>query len=370
MTNDQHINELLQEELIRYSQVWEDHLLLERGLGINSSDRILSIASAGCNALAMLLCEPEQVVAVDLNPTQTAIVHLKKVAIQRLDYDDFVVLMGAGDGGAPVDLYSAIKSELPVEVREYWDRNHAILESGLIAAGRLEGYFKLLSTSLVQKVCPPEALREFFKSDDLDSQEAFFEQYFTHPEFVQVFKEFTSRKMIASEGRDEVQFRFVDIPDVGQHFYDRFQYVCTKLPARGNFYLEYLMSAAYHDLEVGPPYLRAANYERMRSLLPRLEIVTDGIGEVVASRPQDYFTKANLSDLFEYLSESETENLLGMLADGMKAGGKIAYWNLLVPRHRPESLAHKLARDPEGSTSLWQQDRALFYRNFHIETVQ
>ena len=40
-------------DLIRYAQVWEDAEILLEALKINENDNILSIASAGENALSM-----------------------------------------------------------------------------------------------------------------------------------------------------------------------------------------------------------------------------------------------------------------------------------------------------------------------------
>ena len=94
MSNEREINSVLQEGIVRYSQVWEDYELLSEGLKIQSDDHILSIASAGCNALAMLLEEPASVTAVDLNPSQTAICHLKKAGYTHLSHAEFVSLMG------------------------------------------------------------------------------------------------------------------------------------------------------------------------------------------------------------------------------------------------------------------------------------
>ena len=50
MSEEKEINEVLQEAIIRYSQVWEDYDMLLKGLDIGPDDNSLSIASAGCNA--------------------------------------------------------------------------------------------------------------------------------------------------------------------------------------------------------------------------------------------------------------------------------------------------------------------------------
>ena len=59
-------------DIIRYAQVWEDAEILIEGLDINENDKILSIASAGENAISMLIKNPKKVYAIDLNANQIA----------------------------------------------------------------------------------------------------------------------------------------------------------------------------------------------------------------------------------------------------------------------------------------------------------
>jgi S-adenosylmethionine-diacylglycerol 3-amino-3-carboxypropyl transferase len=80
-------------------------------------------------------------------------------------------------------------------------------------------------------------------------------------------------------------------------------------------------------------------------------------------------SKANLSDIFEYMSAENTERLLGKLAARSRPGGRVAYWNMLVPRSRPESLAGKLRPLAELSERLFRQDKAFFYSRFVVEEV-
>ena len=56
--------------LIRYARVWEDAEILIEALEINENDNILSIASAGENAISMLIKNPNKVYAIDLNRNQ------------------------------------------------------------------------------------------------------------------------------------------------------------------------------------------------------------------------------------------------------------------------------------------------------------
>jgi phosphoenolpyruvate-protein kinase (PTS system EI component) len=57
---------------IRYAQLWEDADVLTEALGDVSGGTLVSICSAGDNALAMLTLDPAKVVVVDLSPAQIA----------------------------------------------------------------------------------------------------------------------------------------------------------------------------------------------------------------------------------------------------------------------------------------------------------
>lgn len=63
-------------------------------MNINSNDVCLTLTSGGCNALNLLLHGAREVVSVDCNPAQTALLELKSVAIQQLDFEDTWQLFG------------------------------------------------------------------------------------------------------------------------------------------------------------------------------------------------------------------------------------------------------------------------------------
>ena len=78
-----------------YPQIWEDPVVDIEALGIGASDRIITIASGGCNALSYLTADPAEIVAVDLNGAHIALGRLKLAALQYLpDYDAFLRFFG------------------------------------------------------------------------------------------------------------------------------------------------------------------------------------------------------------------------------------------------------------------------------------
>ena len=65
-------------------------------MDINENDVCLTLTSGGCNGLNLLLHGAKEVVSVDCNPAQTALLELKAVAIQQLGFEDTWQLFGEG----------------------------------------------------------------------------------------------------------------------------------------------------------------------------------------------------------------------------------------------------------------------------------
>jgi S-adenosylmethionine-diacylglycerol 3-amino-3-carboxypropyl transferase len=69
------------------------------------------------------------------------------------------------------------------------------------------------------------------------------------------------------------------------------------------------------------------------------------------------------------MSAENYERLLEKLAACGRPGGRLAYWNMLVPRSRPESLAGRLRPLTELAQKLHRADKAFFYSGFVVEEV-
>ena len=73
-----------------YPQIWEDPEIDMKALAIRPDDRIVAIASGGCNILSYLTADPARVTAVDLNHAHVALTRLKLAAARELPgYDAF-----------------------------------------------------------------------------------------------------------------------------------------------------------------------------------------------------------------------------------------------------------------------------------------
>jgi S-adenosylmethionine-diacylglycerol 3-amino-3-carboxypropyl transferase len=353
---------------LRYSSVWEDYRLLERGLAIDESSDVLMIAGAGCNVLNLLLRAPRRIVALDFNPAQTALVELKLAAIRTLSHDDFVHLLGVRPFTDRLELYDRVRPALSAAAQRWWDANVATLEQGIEQSGRLDRYIAEFREHHLSRVHASDAVDRLLSLDDPEARRRFAHDAFFTPAFAAVFRAYFTRESLAGRGRDESQFRYVTDVDVGGWFWQRLQWVATNLPTRGNFYLERFLRGTARDLDAGPPYLRPRNYARLRALSQRVDVVTDTLDGYLAAAPRGTVSAAGLSDVFEYMSSAASDALFSRLAAVLEPGGRIAFWNLFVTRC-PSRNAPRFQPRRALSRALWRRDRSWFYRDFHVVEV-
>ena len=78
----------------------------------------------------------------------------------------------------------------------------------------------------------------------------------------------------------------------------------------------------------------------------------------------------NLSDLFEYVSAAGYQDMLEAIVRCSRPGARLAYWNMLAPRQRPDAMAARLRPLDDLANRLHREDRAFFYSAFRVEQVQ
>jgi len=68
----------------------------------------------------------------------------------------------------------------------------------------------------------------------------------------------------------------------------------------------------------------------LQGLVDRVQVYTGTLEDYLNQPNLPKINKANLSDLFEYMSEEASDVVFTALADKMAVGGRITYWNFFV----------------------------------------
>lgn len=353
--------------IIRYAQCWEDADILLEALDIQPGDTCLAIASAGDNALAMLSKNPGQVIALDLNPAQLACLELRVAAYRELSHTELLELMGSTPSDRRSALYQRCASQLSSPVRDFWQAHQSDVAAGIGNAGKFERYFALFRRWVLPLAHHAEWIERLFEDKLSEQRTLFYDQQWDTWRWQLLFRFFFSRLVMGRLGRDPSFFDYVE-GNVAARILERTRYAATTLNPAENPYMQWILTGRH---TTALPYaLRPENFEAIRANLDRLEWRCQSLESFLDSytwpKPIDRY---NLSNIFEYMSLENYHNILHKLVRVGRPGSRLVYWNMLAPRHRPNSMAYQLHSLPDLAHRLHLADKAFFYNNFIVEEV-
>jgi S-adenosylmethionine-diacylglycerol 3-amino-3-carboxypropyl transferase len=349
--------------IIRYAQCWEDADILVEALQPMEGKRVLSIASAGDNTLA-LLSRGAEVTAIDMNPAQLACLELRVAAYHNLDHQELLGLIGSRPCDDRPVLYRRCRPELSDEARQFWDGREAEIRGGIGAAGKFERYFTLFRERILPLIHSRATVDRLLRGGDAAAQNRFYDTTWNTWRWRALFRMFFSRLVMGRLGRDPAFFQYVE-GSVSDRILERTRHALTQLDCAANPYLQWILAGTH--MTALPFALRPENFDPIRRNLHRLRWWKATLENVLAAPEKEKFDAYNLSNVFEYVAPEHFHRLMESLAASSSLGARLAYWNMLVPRSRPDALRDKVGALEELSARLFKQDKAFFYSRFVIE---
>ncbi|MCB0421136.1 MAG: DUF3419 family protein [Bdellovibrionales bacterium] len=350
-------------EHIRYSYIWEDYSLLKKAVEVHSShfEKALIIGGSGDNALSLLASPLEKLVIVDLNPAQMVLIRLKISAIARLSFEEFLELFGYMDSLNRRSLFQKVSGDLDAETKSYWQRNFHLVERGLCDQGRLEAYFKKFREQVLVHIIDRRKMNSLLTAQTIEEQYKIWSSL-DLPRLLKESEKFFSQSALSHEGRDASQFQYVNESNVGKTQFYRLQKILGKQLIRENPYLHFFLTGRPLVGRASYPLLEKEGYLHIRNHLDSIELHCQELGSFL-SETSDRFDFIALSDIFEYLSPEESEQLFESLVQKTENNGVLTYWSLFVERW---PLAKKWIADKKLSATLTHEDRTWFYSQFHV----
>lgn len=343
---------------IRYSNCWEDTGILLEALNIGDGDIGLSIASAGDNTLAMLINNPGKVYAFDINRTQLFCIELKMACFKKLGYEDMLSFLGVGkcDRAAVFKKLAPVLSE---EARLFFEKNIRLIKKGIIHTGKFERFFKLFRKYVVPVVCGKKRLCAFSEFSDLNKQREFYKKHINTLRFKALFRIVFGYKVLGNVGRDKDFYKYVDEKEQsGDDIKKRFEYGISHSENRTNPYLCYITKGNY-EKEALPLYLRKEYFEIIKRNIDKITLIHGDL-DCVSDMKFDFL---NLSDIFEYMSETEFLKNEKKLVSITNSGARVVYWNMQNKRYIKQG---EFVSDTDKSNALFEKNQSWFYRDFLI----
>lgn len=356
------LTETVSFDFIRYANCWEDADILVEGLNPAPGSKILSIASAGDNSFSLLTANPQLVVAIDVNVIQLYLVELKKVSIQKLDYPDLLAFLGFRVSKYREEIFNKIKADLRSETRQYWEKNLDQIKAGIISQGKFEKYFQLFSSKILPWIHSIKTTENLLAIKSRQAQLQFYNDHWNTWRWRLLFKLFFSKYVMGKYGRDPEFLKEVNVP-VGQFIFNKAQNHLQSTAAQTNFMLRYNLTGSFGEML--PHYLLPDNLEKIKGQLDKLHIVEGYAEDAIKSFGN--FHSMNLSNIFEYMNPELFRKTALQLTEALETGGRMAYWNLMVPRRISEQLPEQTRFLDTQSAALSTRDKGFFYSRFILD---
>ena len=357
--------ENVKHDYIRYANCWEDADVLLNVLDIQTTDKVLSIASAGDNSFSLLSKSPKMVVAVDINPVQLNLVELKKAAFKALNYDEFVAFLGFELSENRLTLYHKVSKYLSAELDDFWSKREEEIEDGIIYAGKFERYFELFRTRILPLIHTKKRIQKLFEIKTAEEQKEFYEKKWNNWRWRLLFKLFFSKFVMGKFGRDPAFLKEVEVP-VAEFISGQAATHLSSVHCQTNYFLHLIMKGKFEiasSEDSRPHFARRENFKSIKNNIDNL-IVHNGLAE---SAFQEYgmFSKFNLSNIFEYMNPVLFKSVANNLTDNGEENARYAYWNLMVPREL-NNVIPSLKVEEGLNKEQRIIDKGFFYKGINI----
>lgn len=318
---------------LNYSSCNEDGLAELRALDVSPGDTVCCITGSGDRVFHMLLGNPAQVVAFDLNPAQNFLLELKAAAIREMDYSGYAQFLGLHPSPkSRWEDYLTLRLQLTTDAARWFDARRGMIERGILYEGRWERYFRMSSFQL--RCLRNKKIRQLFAFDDLEQQRQFLHDQWNTWDW----------RVLLRLTFNRLAFRFV-LGDPGfysyaddqrppwKYIYDRMTCFLEHHLARSSFMMALVFYGRFFDPLHYPPYLREENFSTIKSRLQRITIRTASLFDMLMDKNNKRCNKYSLSDVSSFLSAADYQRLFEFFAG--KPGTRFCLRDFLTQRTPP-----------------------------------
>jgi S-adenosylmethionine-diacylglycerol 3-amino-3-carboxypropyl transferase len=338
---------------------WEDPAVDARALDIRSSDHVLTITSAGCNALHLLLLGPGNLTCIDSNPAQNALFELKLAAIRCLDWPTFWRIFAAESPAILRTVYGRLRPSLSPIAAAYWDRHIKLVESGLYRSGRMGAFFRLIRFYLHLRGLTKSDLAMFFSLTTLDQQRRWYSEHLAptlwSPLGARIAR---SRSLLYLSGVHPKQLdRLVADDDPYEAARRCFEHALTELPVRSNYFWQMAVMGSFRE-DSFPQYLDRGSFDLLRQGLGRVVVVYGWLDDYLDRIDPASIDKLNLRDVMDWMNDVEQQLSWKRIARTMRPAARVVMRSASRAARLPSSMRCEFAEDHELSNALTFADRS------------
>ena len=366
-----------------YPQIWEDPDVDMKALSLGPGDRVIAIASGGCNIMSYLTADPKQIVAVDLNQAHVSLTRLKLAAVKHLPaHDAFYRFFGEADEKANVAAYRRfLRDQIDDDTRSYWEgrdwsgrRRISLFSRDLYHHGLL-GYFIGVS-HLAARIYGID-LKEMTQTRSLAEQRTYFDTMIAPLFDKRLVRWATSKKLsLYGLGIPPAQYEaLVGAAGDGQMatvLRERLERLACGFSMSDNYFAWQAFGRGYAEGQSGPlpPYLKQENFDEIRDRADRVVVHNRSFTDHLASEPEASMNGYVLLDAQDWMTDQQLNALWDQITRTAVPGARVIFRTAGVPSILPGRVADETldrwTYDEAESQAFGDKDRSSIYGGFHL----
>ena len=324
--------------------------------------RVLSIASAGDMALSLLALGADEVVAVDVAPSQLFLGELKKAAVCHLEREAAIRFLGF----LPATMADrrrwllVVMDHLSPPAKAFWGAERQVALRGAIWGGRYEQYLRMVR--VLMRPVSGRRFRRLIECETVEQQRTAFARDFDRPLLRFVFRLAFNPRVYASRGMDPRSLQHHDPREsLGARFFERFRAMCVTSLARDNPLLQIHLQGRVRNRDVVPEYLTEHGARVLRERAGAVSFVHASVVDLLASSPPAAFDAFHLSNVPDWLPAPSFERLLTIIASRARRPARLVWRYLHRDYQIPEALRPEIKVHSDLSARLQASDRFPVY---------
>lgn len=362
-----------------YNACWEDPRIDRQLLAIDASSSVVMLTSAGCNALDYLLDTPAAIHAIDVNPRQNALLHLKLAVIEHGDFEDLFAMFGDGAHREAHLLYRSIRQHLPPPSQQFWDAKIKYFDRrGLKKSFYYRGSSGAFAWTMRQFLRANKSFRnhvyDFIEAETLQEQRDLYGQIEPHLWNAACRWLLKRHAVMAMVGVPRPQYDLIDRQhpeSLPGYLRDSMRRVATELPISENYFWRVYLKGSY-TRRCCPNYLREGNFRQLRAAAERIHTHTTTLAGFLHANPGDYshYVLLDHQDWLAWHDPAALQEEWRLILANSRPGTKVLFRSAsLDADFLPEFAQRALRFLPEQSDLLHHQDRVGTYSSMHFAEV-
>ena len=366
-----------------YPQIWEDPDVDLKALAIKPGERIVTIASGGCNVLSYLTADPASIVAVDLNRAHVALTRLKLAAARQLpNWDTFYRFFGAADEKANLVAYRRfLRDAIDEETHRYWEGR-----SGLFRRKRVTLFSRNLYRHglLGMSIGAAHLLARTYGVDpkammaatSLEEQRSIFETALA-PLFDKRLVRWATSKHLSLYGLGIPPSQYEALAaagggDMAAVLKQRLERLACGFALAENYFAWQAFGRSYPQDLSGPlpPYLRHEHFEGIRDRADRVSVVNRSFTAELGDRPAASVDAYVLLDAQDWMTDAQLNALWREITRTARPGARVIFRTAaeptLLPGRVDDTILSRWTYEAERSQALDAEDRSAIYGGFHL----